>query len=393
MSEWPLVRLGVLVTKIGSGATPRGGASVYREEGISFIRSQNILDNSMLLDGVARITDEAADALRSVTVLAGDVLVNITGDSVARTSLVDPAVLPARVNQHVAVIRTNGRLDSRFLQKYLVSPRGKTALMTLATGGATRKALTKAHLESLAIPLPPLGEQRAIGEVLGALDDKIAANTKLAATARELALAMVPVAGDRAPVRELATLQKAQIDPGTLGDEAVDHYSLPAFDSRNGPEVVKATSIKSSKFVVSEPSVLISKLNPRFPRVWDLARLNGRRALASTEFLVLEPRGISTSVLWSLLAQPSFGRALESKVAGTSGSHQRVKPIEVLLAGVSDPRGWPDESRASIESLSSAALAADAENRTLAAIRDALLPQLMSGGLRVRDFERVADGT
>lgn len=186
MSEWQQAALGSLTTKIGSGATPRGGGAVYQAHGVSLIRSQNVLDNSMKVDEIAHLSDAAAESLRGVTVEAGDVLINITGDSVARCTTVNPSVLPARVNQHVAILRPSPSLNALFLQKLLVSPDMKSHLLTIATGGGTRNALTKTQLSNLVIAIPPLPEQQAIAEVLGALDDKIAANTALAATADEL---------------------------------------------------------------------------------------------------------------------------------------------------------------------------------------------------------------
>ncbi|WP_434080515.1 restriction endonuclease subunit S [Sanguibacter sp. Z1732] len=172
---WATRKLGELTSKIGSGATPRGGSTVYRPSGTTFIRSQNVHDHKMRLEDVAYIDDDSAAALSSVAVSPGDVLINITGDSIARTSLVDLKALPARVSQHVAILRPTDELDSRYLQKFLTNPSFKDHLIAISSGG-TRKALTKATLESLNIALPPLAVQRAIAEVLGALDDKIAAN-------------------------------------------------------------------------------------------------------------------------------------------------------------------------------------------------------------------------
>ena len=91
--------------KIGSGATPKGGASVYIDEGVSLIRSQNVYNLNFSYSGLAHINDEAAEKLKGVTVYSRDVLLNITGDSVARTCMVPDDVLPARVNQHVSIIR------------------------------------------------------------------------------------------------------------------------------------------------------------------------------------------------------------------------------------------------------------------------------------------------
>jgi type I restriction enzyme S subunit len=93
---WRFRPLVEVTTKIGSGATPRGGSAVYLPQGTSFIRSQNVLDHEFEWSGLARITDEAAQDLRGVTVREGDVLLNITGDSILRTCVVDSSALPAR---------------------------------------------------------------------------------------------------------------------------------------------------------------------------------------------------------------------------------------------------------------------------------------------------------
>lgn len=169
---WKVVKLGEVTTKIGSGSTPTGGSNAYKEEGISLIRSQNILDFSFSIDGLAFIDHEQAYKLRGVIVKENDVLFNITGDSVARACKVPNRILPARVNQHVAIIRSDQeRLDNDFLLYLLQSK--KEELLILSEIGATRNAITKVMLENLEIQLPPLPEQKAIASVLSSLDDKI----------------------------------------------------------------------------------------------------------------------------------------------------------------------------------------------------------------------------
>ena len=105
-ADWTSMNLGRACTKIGSGATPRGGKDVYLPSGpYALIRSQNVLNDGFRHGGLAYIGEQHASKLAGVEVLDRDVLVNITGDSVARVCQVDPMVLPARVNQHVAIIR------------------------------------------------------------------------------------------------------------------------------------------------------------------------------------------------------------------------------------------------------------------------------------------------
>jgi len=177
--EFIPLTLGAVCSKIGSGATPRGGKEAYRGGATSLIRSQNIYNDRFVHEGLAYIDDDQANELRNVVVEADDVLLNITGDSVARCCQVDPGVLPARVNQHVAIIRPRPEtLDARFLRYSLVSPVMQAHLLALASAGATRNALTKGMLEKLVIAAPSLPEQRAIAHILGTLDDKIELNRR-----------------------------------------------------------------------------------------------------------------------------------------------------------------------------------------------------------------------
>ena len=172
MSEWKEYKLGDLTTKIGSGATPTGGSNAYKMKGISLIRSQNVLDFKFSYEGLAFIDDEQANGLKNVIVKNNDVLLNITGDSVARVCKVPKEVLPARVNQHVAIIRIDEcKTNSDFILYYLQSI--KDFLLIYSEIGGTRNALTKAMIEILDILPPPPPKKPAIAEVLSSLDDKI----------------------------------------------------------------------------------------------------------------------------------------------------------------------------------------------------------------------------
>ena len=120
--KWETVKLGDCCVKIGSGATPKGGATVYIESGTALIRSQNVYNLKFDYQGLTYVTEDAAKKLNGVTIQEKDVLLNITGDSVARVCMVPNNVLPARVNQHVAIIRTSENLLPEYLLYYLASP-------------------------------------------------------------------------------------------------------------------------------------------------------------------------------------------------------------------------------------------------------------------------------
>ena len=151
---WKISKLKELTDKIGSGATPRGGKEVYVNEGPALIRSQNVYDHEFHWDGLVRLTEKSATELKNVEVRKDDVLLNITGDSILRTCVVDPSVLPSRVNQHVSIIRAMHGIPSRYLHLYLVQPSVKSLLLGLSAG-ATRHAITKGHLEAAEILHPP----------------------------------------------------------------------------------------------------------------------------------------------------------------------------------------------------------------------------------------------
>jgi type I restriction enzyme S subunit len=172
------MRLGEVCDKIGSGATPRGGKQAYKTNGIPLIRSQNVLDFSFSKQGLAYIDDVQAKQLENVTVRLNDVLINITGDSVARVCMAPVDSVPARVNQHVAIVRATPKVaDPAFILYSLQNL--KSHLLSLASSGATRNALTKQMLENIEVNLPPLPEQIKIGRTLKALDDKIENNTAI----------------------------------------------------------------------------------------------------------------------------------------------------------------------------------------------------------------------
>ena len=188
--DWQLVRLGDVTTKIGSGATPRGGESAYLAERTNYalIRSQNVYDYRFDEEGFAFISDEQAKELANAEVRRGDVLLNITGDGVTfgRVCLVPEGILPACVNQHVSIIRANPAIiDPRYLVAYLAHPAIKAYIESFNAGGS-RRAITKGHIESFEIPLPPLEQQKRIASMLAAIQRKIDLNRDMDNTLEEI---------------------------------------------------------------------------------------------------------------------------------------------------------------------------------------------------------------
>ena len=169
---WNQTALRGVTTKIGSGATPRGGKESYQNEGITLIRSMNVHDGRFEYKDLAHITEEQAAQLENVTVRENDVFVNITGASVARSCIVPADILPARVNQHVAIIRcVQERLNPIFANNLFLNARFKGMLLDIGeSGGATRQAITKQQLESLNVIIPPLGLQNEFSAFASQVD-------------------------------------------------------------------------------------------------------------------------------------------------------------------------------------------------------------------------------
>lgn len=343
------------------------------------IRSQNVLDNELDLSDVAHVPEELTVKLKSVLVQKGDTLLNITGSgntTIGRSALVNEDLGEAYVNQHVCIIRPNKSLVHEiFLQKSIFA--FKDELLGLSYG-STRDALTKGIIESFEIPLPPLEEQERIAGILGSLDDKIEANTRLIQSMEDYVHTMIKKISKsdsvkRVAIKDLAVHEKNQELPREHVDGVIHHYSLPAYDSGKTPGIEEANSIKSNKFIIDKPCVLFSKLNPGTPRIWLVNPEEGIKSYASTEFIVLTPKeNVDIANLWAACSEERISQNLADMASGTSTSHQRVRPTDILNSKILDLN-----NQSEICSITSYIEALRKENLQLAETRDALIKRLI----------------
>jgi type I restriction enzyme S subunit len=307
-------------------------------------------------------------------------------------------------------------------------------LLAVSTG-STFPSVSRSDIENLKVDIPPLIEQQAIACILGTLDDKIELNRKRCRTLEAMARAIFqswfvdfdPVwakaAGKKPPglkpelaahfpdrfedsplgpipagwrvgtVGDIVTLSRDAILPGDYADEVFDHYSIPAYDACQNPLPESGSTIKSQKFIVTDDCVLVSKLNPKTPRVWIPAVDKARRRIASTEFLVCRPKassGLGRAYFYCLACDKTFSEHLTSRASGTSNSHQRVRPQDFLSYEIPLPAAkLASAFNDKVEPVLDRVLLVKSESRTLAALRDTLLPKLISGELRVPDAERI----
>jgi type I restriction enzyme S subunit len=185
---WEKEPLKQCTTKIGSGSTPRGGKETYLSEGIALVRSLNIYDNLFKYKNLAFISNEQADKLKNVILESNDVLFNITGASVCRCSIVPDDILPARVNQHVSILRPiKGKLSSSFLSHLLISENVKITLLGVGSyGGAVMEAITKEQLEKFEIIIPPFELQNQFMERVTLIEEQKAIAQKSLERSEEL---------------------------------------------------------------------------------------------------------------------------------------------------------------------------------------------------------------
>lgn len=420
-----MVRLGDVCIKIGSGATPRGGSDVYLSHGIALIRSQNIYNDGFRMDGLAFIGDDHATQLANVEVQAGDVLLNITGDSVARTCRAPSTVLPARVNQHVAIIRPDPNvLDPSYLHYHLISPAKQAVLLSLAGGGATRNALTKGMIEDFEVPAPSLDEQRAIAAILGALDDKIEQNRRTVQALERLARAIFrawfvdfePVKAKVAGATAFSSMPQPAFDalPARFVDSAIGPVpegwavkpiatiatflnglalqKYPPRGDRDDLPVIKIAELRKGsaegadwangdvpeQYVVNDRDLLFSWSGTLEVEFW----FGGKGALNQHLFKVTSSHFPNWfCFLWIRQHLPWF-RAIAASKATTMGHIKRGHLQETQV--VVPPDEFIREADGLIGSIYDLYAQLMIESLKLAKMRDLLLPKLLSGEVRVR---------
>ncbi len=367
---------------------------IYRRVPLPLFEAKMFITMDFKKDGLAYITEEHAKELDNVAIEPEDILLNITGDLVARCCQVPKELIPARVNQHVAIIRPNKeKLDARYLRYHLIDPVMQDYMLMLASGGATRNALTKGMIESFEIPAPPLPEQRAIAGILGALDDKIEVNRRMNATLELMARAVFRqwfLENEEVGNWEEVTLPEIiEVNPSRIlkkGDIApyLDMANMPTQGHR-GIEWIDRPFGSGTKFINGD--TLLARITPCLE--------NGKTAFVdflkddqagwgSTEYIVFHPKPPLPPEYGYYLARSEELRSHAiQNMTGTSG-RQRTPASCFDSFMISKPpvelaRKFGEFANSVIQKVR----ANDEESRTLASLRDSLLPKLMRGEVRV----------
>jgi len=164
-AHWEVKRVKHIASRISSGKTPSGGSEVYVDDGITFLRSQNVYDEGLRLDEVAFITETVDESMAVSRVRSNDILLNITGASIGRSCVVPGNFPPANVNQHVCVIRLQDQSKVLFVG-WTFKSTGIKNQIDHAQNGAAREGLNFVQIGEMTIALPPADEQVAICSLL-----------------------------------------------------------------------------------------------------------------------------------------------------------------------------------------------------------------------------------
>lgn len=364
-----------------------------QDVGYPSIRTPNIGRGYFILEGVNRVSEATYRQWTQRAVPQVGDLIMAREAPVGNVAMVPKGLSPC-LGQRTLLIRPDvKRVDPRFLTYLLIGPCVQSIIHS-QTNGATVPHLNMKDVRNLDLPsLPDLSEQKRIAGILSAYDDLIENCERRIRVLNEMARSLyrewfgIGSGVARGRFAHVAAIFRDSVDPRQCPEEEFAHFSIPAFDVGRRPAIEHGRSIQSVKTALPQGCVLLSKLNPRIPRVWMPKWSPTRRAIASTEFLVLQgQRDGSASFLYCLCSSPEFMASFASMAIGTSTSHQRVKPESLLQMDVPVPKeSTIREFDAAVAPQLELAEVLRERAANLRATRDLLLPRLLSGQLSVDD--------
>jgi type I restriction enzyme S subunit len=422
MNEWKENRLGDVITHFKGYAFK---SSQYSTKGVPIVKVTNLTNNSIDLSSCVCIKEKDLDSNINVTLLEGDIIITTVGSwpnnpnsIVGKVVKVPKESSGALLNQNAVCIRAKEIMSQSFLYYVLRNEEFKNYIISGAQGSANQASITLKNMFDYKFTSPNKKEQKSISEILSSLDDKIELNNKINQELESLAqllfkhwfvdfefpnenaepykssggemvdseIGEIPKGWDIGVLSKIAMLDKSNVKPFEFPDKEFYHFSLPDYDNGKKPSLSIGSDILSSKYKVSPNSVLVSKLNPRIPRVWVITDCEDN-CICSTEFQVIKPKSMHYfTFLCNLCSSEKFFDSLRSKVTGTSSSHQRVNPNDIINYSMPLPaiqivqkfsKAFDENFKIINKNIQ--------ENYKLSQLRDTLLPKLISGELQIND--------
>jgi len=411
MSEWNEFKIEDFCEVIGGG-TPSTKEDSYYGGTISWITPRDLTNhkNRFISRGERNITDLGLKNSSARILPKNSILLT----SRAPIGYLAIAEIEVCTNQGFkSLIVDPVKADYNFV--YYLIKSNVERIKGLGTG-TTFAEISGSVVKSLKFTIPDLPTQTAIAEILSSLDDKIELNNKINQELEALAqtlfkrwfvdfefpnengepykssggemvdseLGEIPKGWGTGHLNQIAKIHKTNVKPFESPDRIFYHFSLPEFDAGQIPSTDLGISILSSKYEVIDHSILVSKLNPKFPRVWTVLK-SAPNSICSTEFQVIKP---DTHYLFPfvnfLCKSRAYISSLQSKVTGTSSSHQRVNPHDIInyelgLPPIDIIKSFYDKTYNVLEMIENGIK----ENQQLKVFRDTLLPKLISGELEV----------
>lgn len=388
-SPWPNVRLGdVGQSLIGLTYSPIS----VKHSGTLVLRSSNIQDGSLAFDDNVYVDCAIPEKIR---VRENDILICVRNGSrrlIGKSVILDRRVVGQTFGAFMAVYRSH---SNPFLQYFFQSDDFKRQIDEHL--GATINQITNRSLNSFVVALPSKSEQQAITARLQDADRLIDGLQRLIAKKQAIKQGMMQqllTGRTRLPgfsaewrsttIGSVADQHRRTIDPRNERSRRFQHFSLPAFDDGEVPVNEPGSAIDSIKFLVPPQAVLVSKLNPRIPRIW-VPKDIGVNAIASTEFVVITPiSGIDRSFLKWLMKSDAVASRMKLLATGTTGSHARIHPRQIAALEVVVPDEVEQAAIATVLDDASREIELIEDRLTKArAIKTGMLQQLLTGRTRL----------
>ena len=301
----------------------------------------------------------------------------------------------------VLVFRAKEGTDARFLY-YVLADDAFFDYSTATSKGTKMPRGDKTAIMQYEVPHFDLPIQKKIAGILADIDDKIALNSNINKNLIQQSQALystwfeqfLPFDGTMpsdwriGTLGDIATIKTNSFNPQKNPGVMLEHYSIPAYDEQHFPLFESSDNVKSNKYILTDNSVLASKLNPDTKRIWRPMCLTDQ-AVCSTEFIVFEANNSAyRDFLFSIIDSQFFSDWMCAHTTGSTNSRQRTTPSTTLEFKVNvAPDDVIDEFCASVTPMYDLISQNLLENQRLASLRDSLLPKLMSGEIDVSNIE------